>query len=99
MVPTRPCRYCLSLQGDSVFADFEVDDDGRVYLLRISFDGYGCCKIDDARRMSLKDSADFIKWVESDYVDHDAMRGILSNYFHENIDEIWADALMDHDLL
>jgi hypothetical protein len=33
-MPTRPCRFCLSLQGDSVFADFEVDPDGRVFAVR-----------------------------------------------------------------
>ena len=27
MLPTRPCRFCLSLQHDSVFADFDVDGD------------------------------------------------------------------------
>jgi hypothetical protein len=42
MLPTRPCRFCLSLQGASVFADFDVDADGRVFAVRVSFDGYGC---------------------------------------------------------
>jgi hypothetical protein len=99
MVPTRPCRYCLSLQRDSVFADFEVDDEGRIYLVRISFDGYGCCRIDEARRMSYEESCNFMKWVESGDVDHDAMRSTLLKYFRENEDVIWKDALADHDLL
>jgi hypothetical protein len=99
MVPTRPCRYCLSLQSDSVFADFEVDDEGRIYLLRISFDGYGCCTTDAARRMSQEDSCNLIKWMESDDVDHDGIRAVLLNYFRENSDLIWEDALLDHHLL
>jgi hypothetical protein len=49
--------------------------------------------------MSPEDSCNLIKWIESDDVDHDAMRGTLSKYFHENKDVIWADALADHDLL
>lgn len=35
-MPTRPCRFCLRLQGGSVFADFGVDPDGRVYATRDS---------------------------------------------------------------
>jgi hypothetical protein len=39
-MPTRPCKLCLSLEGDSVFADFDVDPrDESLYLVRISFDG------------------------------------------------------------
>src|SRR5262245_65111891 len=42
-LPARPCRFSLGLQDDSVFADFDVDADGYVFLRRISFDGHGCC--------------------------------------------------------
>jgi hypothetical protein len=42
VMPSRPCRICFSLQGGAVFADFDVDADERLYLVRISFDGYGC---------------------------------------------------------
>ena len=99
MVPTRPCRYCLSLQDDSVFADFDVNDEGRIYLRRISFDGYGCCNINSARLMSENVSRNFVRWIESDEVDHDAMRETLSEYFRDNQDAIWADALKDHELI
>jgi hypothetical protein len=53
--PFRGGRFCLSLQEDSVFADFDVGDDGRVVLLRISFDGYGCCS-GDFTTMNHEDS-------------------------------------------
>lgn len=43
-MPTRPCRFCLSFQGDSVFADFDIDETRQMFLLRISFDGYGRCR-------------------------------------------------------
>src|SRR5688572_11413990 len=54
-MPTRPCRFCFSLRGGSVFADFDVDDEGRVFLRRISFDGYGCCH-GNFKKMSVGDS-------------------------------------------
>jgi hypothetical protein len=57
-MPSRPCRVCLSLQGGSVFADFDVDRDGRLYLVRISFDGYDCCRAPaDVGRMRHEDSS------------------------------------------
>ena len=52
MLPTRPCRYCLGLQDDSVFADFDIDNKGQAFLFRISFDGIGCNETgNEIRRM------------------------------------------------
>ncbi len=42
---TRACNYCFSLQGGNVFADFNIDNNQCLYLVRISFDGYGCCDV------------------------------------------------------
>ncbi|MFV0468707.1 MAG: hypothetical protein ACK5MK_07260 [Dysgonomonas sp.] len=44
LMPTRPCDYGLASQGDSVFADFGISEKGSLYLVRISYDGYGCCE-------------------------------------------------------
>ena len=41
MPESRPCDYCFSLLDGSVFVDFEIKD-ALSYLVRISFDGYGC---------------------------------------------------------
>jgi hypothetical protein len=38
---TRPCRFTLALDESSVLADFDVNPDGLISLLRVSFDGYG----------------------------------------------------------
>ncbi|KAI9134500.1 hypothetical protein [Acaryochloris sp. CCMEE 5410] len=100
MTPTRPCQYCLSLQQGSVFADFDIDDNGYVFLVRISFDGYGCCGIEDeTRKMDAESSQKMIEWVESNNVSQDAMRAVLKKYFNENKDVIWEDALADYALL
>ena len=100
MTPSRPCRYCLSLQGGSVFADFDVDLNELVFLIRISFDGYGCCKPEDAARtMNIEDSSNFIGWLESNNLDHDGASAALTKYFDANSDIIWRDALLDHALL
>ena len=99
MLPTRPCRYCLGLQGDSVFADFDVDNEGRVFLVRISFDGFGCCRTPEARAMDTDTSRTWIDLVEADSVGSDELSVILSRYFEDNSDVIWKDALKEHDLL
>lgn len=100
MPPSRPSRYCLGLQNDSAFADFDLDDEGRIFLLRSSFDGYGCCETaKSARAMDATDSKDFIGLIESDRVNTPEMRSILYRFFSENSDVIWKDALLEHKLL
>ena len=46
---TRPCTFTLALCEDSVFADFDVDPDGFISLLRVSFDGYGAWQPADGK--------------------------------------------------
>ncbi len=98
--PTRPCHFCLCLQGGSVFADFNIDSDGRVYLVRISFDGYGCCATEGkVARMPLDESHTLVKLVNTDDVNRDEIREILYRYFDQNQNVIWQDALVEHELL
>lgn len=99
-MPTRPCRFCLSLQGDRVFADFDVDDCGHVFLRRISFDCFGCCNIEEAiGKMNLHDSGALLRAVERDSVADPELSDLLLRYFRENQDVIWSDALIYHGLL
>ena len=96
---TRPCRYCLSLQGGSVFADFDIDN-GNAQLMRISFDGHGCCNLEDSgRKMNKEDSDRFIEMIEAKNIVQDEMSAILTRYFKENTDVIWEDALVENALL
>lgn len=99
MGPSRPSRYCLGLQDDSVFADFDLDDDGGVFLLRVSFDGYGCCDTPTARTMNPDVSKTFVRLMEADDVSSGELASLLSQYFRENSDVIWKDALEEHGLL
>jgi hypothetical protein len=95
---SRPCRFCLSLQDDSVFADFDVDEEGHAFLQRISFDGYGCCS-GEFKKMALDDSRVLIESVERGAVHDPKIEVVLRTYFKENADVIWSDALADHELL
>lgn len=85
------------LTGDSVFADFDVDPEGRVFAARISFDGYGCCTA-RFKRMSLSDSEAMLAMVRQNSFDERAAT-ILRAYFRNNRDVLWREALTYHDLL
>ena len=98
--PGRPCKWSLGLQDDSVFADFDMDADGRVFLIRISFDGYGCCETDGvASSMSLEISRRWISLVDAAGIRSPEMQSMLSEYLRQNSDVIWKDALEEYRLI
>src|SRR5688572_8917364 len=99
-MPTRPCSFCLCLQGGSVFADFDKDAADIVSLRRISFDGYGCCDAGEfITRMSSGDSRLLLDAIARDELRSVQVEETLRRYFRENKDVIWSDALAEHDLL
>jgi hypothetical protein len=99
MQPSRPCRFCLALQGGSVFADFDVDPDGRVFAVRVSFDGYGCCEASvGVGRMSVRDSEALLAMVQQGSILAAAAQALRA-YFQQNRDAFWSDALTHHGLL
>lgn len=69
-MPTRPCSFCLSLQDDSVFADFDIDNEGLVSLRRISFDCFGCCNIESPiSKMNSEDSRTLLDAISASNID------------------------------
>lgn len=97
---TRPCSFCLCLQYGSVFADFNIESDGLVYVVRISFDGFGCCTTDGkVTRLPPDESYTLVELVKTDDVNRDEIREILYRYFDRNKNVIWRDALTEHELL
>jgi hypothetical protein len=99
-MPTRPRRFCLTLQDDSVFADFDVDPEGHAFLVRISFDGYGCCSCEtDVRRLSFDDTRILIEDIDRRELGGGGFQRTLLRYFYENSDVIWSDALEARGLL
>ena len=99
---TRPCSFTLALDDGSVFADFDVDPDGLISLLRISFDGYGAWRPSDGQRtttMDLSDSMAVQRAREQATLNSDEVRTLLRRYFHANSALIWSDALEQYGLL
>ncbi|HLP84822.1 MAG TPA: hypothetical protein VK157_10780 [Phycisphaerales bacterium] len=99
VMPTRPCSFCLSLQGGSVFADFDTDSGGTVPLRRISFDGYGCCDATAAAKMSPADSRVLLDALARGALASEVVGDVLTRFFRQRQDIIWSDALKQHGLL
>lgn len=99
VMPTRPCRFSLCLQGGCVFADFDVSSDGLVYAVRVSFDGYGCCHSNEVTKMDPDDSHAILSMVRQGHIEDAAASDILRRYFRANQDVIWDDALTEHGLI
>lgn len=102
VMPTRPCRFCFALQDDSVFADFNVDEKGRLFLVRISFDGYGCCYpswSNRAVKMPIDDSQKLVWLIEAGELTQPVVSSLLRSYFVACGESIWVDALQEHRLV
>jgi hypothetical protein len=99
---SRPCEYCLSLQDSCVFSDFGINAEGCLYLLRISFDGYGCCTptwCDNPVTMSKEHSDGIINSIKNNTLQDNSNSKILSLYFESCRTFIWQDALLEHSLI
>ena len=102
IMPTRPCVFCLALQDDSVFADFDLDENERAYLVRISFDGYGCCYPsweNEPIKIEGDVSQKILKGIDENNVSTEEVAQILSSYFVSCGEAIWTDALQTHNLI
>ena len=100
VMPTRPCGFCLSLQGGSVFADFDTDNTTIISLRRISFDGYGCCRVEKSiPKMNSSDSRLRLDAVACGKLETLEVEEVLRRFFRQNKDVIWSDALAEHGLL
>ncbi len=99
---TRPCTFTLAIAESSVFADFDVDADGLITLLRISFDGYGAWRPMEGQRtttMDVGDAAVLQQARQDGTLNSDEVRSLLRRYFQANSATIWRDALADYGLL
>jgi hypothetical protein len=99
---TRSCTFTLALDDYSVFADFDVDPDGLISLLRVSFDGYGAWRPAEGQStttMDLRDAAVLQHARNQGTLNSDEVRALLQRYFHANRATIWSDALEQYGLL
>lgn len=100
-VNTRPCLFSVGMQDDSVFADFDKSTDGSLYLVRISFDGYGCCNLEAPfTYLSAEESEHLISSLEkTHWTTTSEISDILRAYFSTVRGKVWEDALNQYGLI
>lgn len=86
---------------DSVFIDFDNYNSGQIVIIRISFDGYGCCNIhsDKILPVSKEHSLLFKLMFNSGKIDQDKLKQIIACTLRMNIELIWEDALNKYELI
>jgi len=92
MPPTRPANYYLCCLNGSVFIDFN-NDGNKVVLVRISFDGFGCCHVSDAIPVNENDSIYFKQMFQQNNIEQGRITEIILGNLKKNKSKIWEDAL------
>jgi len=100
MPESRKADFCLGCLDGSVFLDFNYSNDNLIYLCRISFDGYGCCNIDNnVVCLDYKLSQDFLTEISKDNLNQEKMTKIVLELIRLNKENIWIDALEEYKLM
>ncbi|MDT3367573.1 MAG: hypothetical protein LIR40_02875 [Bacteroidota bacterium] len=105
MPKSRLADYYIGCHDSSVFIDFNNCEDDKICLVRISFDGYGCCNLgDNAIPLNKEDSAIFKKILQNQMVnqsimDQHTIEKTIKKVISLNESLIWADALEEYQLI
>jgi len=68
MPKPRIADYFLGCLDSSVFIDLNLNNNGQIYLKRISFDRYGCCKIENSITLNRQDSITFVDEMNKELI-------------------------------
>lgn len=98
MPPTRPAGYYLCYLDGCVFMDFNKNQTNQIQLVRISFDGYGCCNVQNATPMDSNDAKAFTAMMKAQTLDQSLLLTIIKKTIAANKDLIWEDALAKYGL-
>ena len=99
MPPTRPADYFLCYLDGCVFIDFNKNQAKQIQLIRISFDGYGCCNVPDAIPIEPEDAKAFKAMMKTQVLDQSLLIIIVKKTIAANKASIWEDALIKYGLL
>ncbi|TAF64252.1 MAG: hypothetical protein EAZ55_11710 [Cytophagales bacterium] len=98
MPKTRKADFYLGCLEGSVFIDFNYSSKRRIYLCRISFDGFGCCNIDsnDVICLDEQSSKEFVNEIDKDELNQEKMTKLVLALIQLNKSNIWQDALKQY---
>ena len=97
MPDSRPADYYLGCLDGSVFIDFNNHGSKLVSLKRISFDGYGCCNLNDqVIPVDKEDSTAFKKMIKTQLIDQEILTTIIKKTITDNKKLLWEEALAEY---
>ena len=100
MSESRKADFYLGCLDGSVFLDFNYTTTKLIYLRRISFDGFGCCNIDNNMQcLDDKSSKDFVHEIGKDNLNQERITKIILELIELNKNNIWTDALEKYNLI
>jgi hypothetical protein len=100
MPDSRNADFYLGCLDGSIFLDFNCSNENLIYLRRISFDGFGCCNIDNnAICLDSKLSKDFLDEICKDNLNQENITKIVLELIKLNRENIWLDALEEYQLV
>jgi len=100
MPASRKADYYLCCLDSSVYIDFNSSPNNEISLIRISFDGFGCCSINKkAKNLNLEDSRKFIQEIERKELNQIAITELVKKVIRINKEFIWTDALKKYGLI
>ncbi len=96
---SRPADYYLTCLDGSVFLDFN-NINGLIYLVRVSFDGFGCCNLgDESKPLKEVDSIQFIEMFQRQCLEQNTIEGLVKELILINKSIVWQDAIEQYNLI
>jgi len=100
MPSTRKADFYLGCLDGSVFIDFNRTSNNQIYLCRISFDGYGCCNLENGSNpLSQNESKKFINEIKNENLNQAIITKLVKQIIKINREYIWNDALEKYNLI
>jgi len=100
MPESRKADFYLGCLDGSVFLDFKQSKEDLVSLCRISFDGYGCCNLEQSTNyLNYKSSKKFLALINEDELNQKELTILVKEIIKVNVDNIWLDALEEYGLI
>jgi hypothetical protein len=100
MPGSRKADFYLGCLDGAVFLDFNLTNEKLIYLRRISFDGYGCCNIENATNiLNEKSSNRFLEEIKKGELDQENITTLVREIIKINKDDIWIDAILEYGLI
>ena len=97
MPSSRIADFYLGCLDGCVFIDFDLSKDCYIFIRRISFDGYGCCDLNErVIPMNREESQTFIDTYKNDVLNQEIMSLLITNTIEINKEHIWQDALKEY---